>query len=113
VDFFAVAGGREDWRLLKEGGEMVDGLLINKVFALQGRGSLSFLCLTTFGSVLLLLLLLLVVVEIELGVLLLLLVGLLVLLLLVCCATSLILWCFVNVQGRQICCRGLVDNLEV
>ena len=103
--------------MLKEGGEMVDGLLLNKAFVLSPRGSLSLLRLTTFGSVrcccLLLVLLVLLVVEVELGVLLLLLVGLLVLLLLVCCATSLILWCFVNVQGRQICCRGLVDNLEV
>jgi len=30
VDFFAVAGGREDWRLLKEDGEMVDWLLIDE-----------------------------------------------------------------------------------
>ena len=55
MDFFAVAGGREDWRLLKEDGEMVDGLLIDEEAEalLEGRVSLSLLRLTTFGSVLL------------------------------------------------------------
>ena len=56
MDFFAVAGGREDWRLLKEDGEMVDGLLIDEEAEalLEGRVSLSLLRrLTTFGLVLL------------------------------------------------------------